>query len=344
MIDEDFEQRLRDSLRAEASKAPLRSPAVPRLGGSALRQKASMPAGLRRWPVPVTAVLAAAAVAAGVVAYGPSSSQPAVAATAPMLSYRPAGVPRAGSLLPALAAAARRQRSLVPPVGGYLYQATETWNLVVSVSGASVTSRVIPRLQQAWSSAEGATMRETDQDAAPVAPGPLSQSEQAAARRELASGRVTSGPLPPAWGKLPLQPRALFRHLAEMFGKPPHPRMSSQVDVGWALENLAQYLQYNPPAPKLLTSVYTMIDLFPGVSDAGWVTDRAGRRGLAIAVPTGGPGYEHSVRLIVNPRSGRLLDVEDIQIDPSGVKIRTPFVFSYTLFLRAGVTSSLQGS
>jgi hypothetical protein len=43
-------------------------------------------------------------------------------------------------------------------------------------------------------------------------------------------------------------------------------------------------------------------------------------QGLAISVPTGGTGQEHSWRLIVDPESGRLGDAEDIQIDPSAYK------------------------
>jgi hypothetical protein len=221
----------------------------------------------------------------------------------------------------------------------------------VAVSADAVTSQVNPELQQAWSTPAGDIRRQIQQNAVPVAPGPLSQGEEAAARREAAYGPVTAEPaLTAAENPLralsssTLSPQALFRELATngMTTAIPDLQLSNQVDVGYALQALAAYLQYTPPSPGLLASVYRMIALIPGVSDAGWVRDRAGRQGLAIAVPAGGPGYEHSWRLIVDPGSGRLLDAEDIQIDPSAVKIPTPFVFSYTLFLRSQTTPALQ--
>ena len=268
-----------------------------------------------------------------------------------MLSYHPSGAPEIGSLLPSLAARAARQSLLTPPIGGYVYQATETWYLAVAVGASSVTSQVIPKLQRTWSTSAGYIRRQTVQNAAPVAPGPLSPSEEAAARREAAYGPVTVEPaLTAAENPLrtlnssTLSPQALFRELADDGIKAAISdlQMSNQVDVGYALQNLVAYLQHTPPSPQLLATVYRMIALIPGVSDAGWVRDRAGRVGLAISVPTGGMGHEHSWRLIVDPESGRLLDAEDVQVDPSAIKIRTPFVFSYTLFLQSQTSSGFQ--
>jgi hypothetical protein len=176
-----------------------------------------------------------------------------------------------------------------------------------------------------------------------VAPGPLTSGEENAALHAVAYGPPESIPVAPGTpmtsiSGLPLKPTALFRVLATAGDGRTAARMSSQVDVGRALENLMIYLQYSPPTPALLSSAYRMLAMIPGVSDAGRVTDRAGREGVAIAVPVGGPGYEHSYRIIVNPGSGQLLGAEDIQIDPSGVRIPTPFVFHYVVFVRPGIT------
>jgi hypothetical protein len=352
MIDEVFEQRLRRALYADACRAPLQPAVPPRPTGAGRMKGAGRPGWLPRWAGPVAAGVTAAAVAAAVVAYGTASPPRADAVTASMLSYRPAGAPAVGALLPALAARAARQPLRTPPPGGYLYQATETWYLAVAVSADAVTSQVIPKLEQSWSTSAGDIRRQTQQNATPVAPGPLSQSEEAAARREATYGPVTAEPaLPAAENPLralnssSLSPQALFRELADngiTTTALPDPQLSNQVDVAYALQNLVAYLQYTPPSPRLLASVYRMIALIPGVSDAGWVRDRAGRQGLAISVPVDGPGHEFSWRLIADPGSGGLLDAEDIQVDPSGIKIRTPFVFSYTLFLRSQVTPILQ--
>jgi len=348
MIDESFENRLRQALHADAERAPLPPAVLPRITGARRRRR---PGRLPRWAGPAAAGLTAAAVVAAVVVHGTASPSRAEAVTAAMLSYHPSGAPAIGSLLPALAARAAQQPLLTPPPGGYVYQATETWYLAVAVGAGSVTSQVIPKLQQTWSTAAGLIRRQTVQNATPVAPGPLTQSEEAAARREAAYGPVTAEPaLTAAQNPLrtlnssTLSPQALFRVLADdgIKAAAPAPQMSSQVDVGYALQNLVAYLQYTPPSPQLLAAVYRMIALIPGISDAGWVRDRAGREGLAISVPAGGTGHEHSWRLIADPESGRLLDAEDIQIDPSGIKIRTPFVFSYTLFLHSQTSSGFQ--
>jgi hypothetical protein len=349
MIDEGFENRLRQALQADAERAPLSSTVLPRISGAGPRRRAGR---LPRWAGPAVAGLTAAAVAAAVVVvHGTASPARTEAITAAMLSYRPSGAPAIGSLLPALAARAARQPLLTPPPGGYVYQATETWYLAVAVGASSVTSQVIPKLQRTWSSSAGYVRRQTVQNAVPVAPGPLSQSEEAAARRGAAYGPATAEPaLTAAENPLrtlnssALSPQALFRELADDGIKAaiPGPQMSSQVDVGYALQNLVAYLQYIPPTPQLLTAVYRMIALIPGISDAGWVHDRAGREGLAISVPTGGTGQEHSWRLIVDPESGRLLDAEDIQIDPSAIKIPTPFVFSYALYLQSQTSAGFQ--
>ena len=348
MIDEGFENRLRQALHADAERAPLSPAVLPQIATASRRRR---PGRLPRWAGPAAAGVTAAAVAAAVVVHGTSAPSRTEAVTAAMLSYHPSGAPEIGSLLPSLAARAARQSLLTPPIGGYVYQATETWYLAVAVGASSVTSQVIPRLQLTWSTPAGYIRRQTVQNAAPVAPGPLSPSEEAAARREAAYGPVTVEPaLTAAENPLrtlnssTLSPQALFRELADDGIKAAIPDLqtSNQVDVGYALQNLVAYLQHTPPSPQLLATVYRMIALIPGVSDAGWVRDRAGREGLAISVPTGGTGQEHSWRLIVDPESGRLLDAEDIQIDPSAIKIRTPFVFSYTLYLQSQTNSGHQ--
>jgi hypothetical protein len=348
MIDEGFENRLRQALQADADRAPLPSAVLPRIAVASRRRR---PGRLPRWTGPAAAGLTAAAVAAAVAVHGTSSPARAQAVTATMLSYHPSGAPAIGSVLSSLAAQAARQPRLTPPPGGYVYQGTETWYLAVAVGAGPVTSQVIPELRQSWSTSAGYIRRQTEQNAAPVAPGPLSQSEEAAARSEAAYGPVTVDPALSA-AQDPLRtlnssvpgPRALFGVLAGAGAGAgvPAATMSSQVDVGYAMQNLAGYLQDTPPSPQLLAAVYRMIALIPGVRDAGWVRDRAGRQGLAIAVPAGGAGHEHSWRLIADPGSGRLLDAEDIQVDPSAVKIGTPFVFSYTLYLQSQASAGLQ--
>jgi len=334
--DTDLEQRLRAALRETAAAAPLRSPHSP---PAASGQRARRP----RRVMQAAAIAIPAVLAATVTAFALDGSGPAAQPTAaPMLVYYRVGAPAGRPLLAGLAARAVASPPLRAPAGDYLYQETESWNLSVAVSGQAVSTQVTPRLGEVWSTSRG-PRRDIEREAATVAAGPLTAAEEAAARHAVSYGPASDVPVTPGTPMtstrgLPLQPAALFQALAAVPGRHGPARLSSQIDVGYALQNLMIYLQYAPPSPALLSSVYRMVATFPGVTDAGWVTDRAGRPGVAIAVPIGGAGYEHSYRLIADPRTGQLLDAEDIQIDPSGIRIRTPFVFSYLVFIRSAVT------
>jgi hypothetical protein len=342
MTGKDLEGRLRAVLQADAERAPLRSPLTPP-GGTSQQRARHVPR--KRWVAGVGVPAVAAGLIAGLIVYGPGSVPSAAAATPPMLIYHQTGAPALTPLLSALAAKSRTLPPLRVSPGEYLYQETESWDLSVSVSNHVASSQVIPVLKQVWSTSSGGPRRDIERQAKPVSPSPLTAAEEAATRNAVTYGAATNVPVDPSapmtsTHDLPLNPMALFRKLATVGGG--HgAQVSSQIDVGRALNNLMIYLEYSPPSPSLLSSTYHMLALIPGVSDAGRVTDRAGRHGIAIAVPVGGSGYEHSYRLIVDPNSGRLLDFEDIQIDPSGVNIPTPFVFHYVVFVRSALASDL---
>jgi hypothetical protein len=344
----EFEQRVHAALHADAARIEGSHPDQPRQRPAPAARERE-----RAWgrTLAIPAGVVACALAAAFVVTGLRSPRPAIAAVAPpLLIFDRLDAPPVQPLLANLAVRAARQRPLQPPPHEYVYIAQESWNLSVSV-GASVSAAVVPVLTETWSSPAGPDLA-IQRSAAPLAPGPLTPSEEAQARHAVALGkpvrqRLASREVFGSLAALPTEPRALFRQLADPGHWPARSgwptTLSSPRAVGVAMKSLVNYLDYSAPIPTLLANLYRMLALLPGVSDAGWVTDRAGRRGIAIAVPTGGKGGWHSFRLIVNPANGRLLDVEDIQLDQSAVPIKPPFVFSYVIYINTRVVRNLGG-
>lgn len=257
-----------------------------------------------------------------------------------------AGAPAVTPLLARLSERASQLAAVDPPPNGYVYLAQQSWYLAVAV-GKSVSTKVVPTVTETWRSAAGPQLS-IETPAAPLSAGLPSPAERSQSLRAVAHGRPVRERLSPrevapfaSVSGLSSQPRALFRQLADPghFGWPTS--LTNPVAVGHAMNSLVEYLDYSAPSPAFLGSLYRMLALVPGVSDAGRVTDRAGRPGIAIAVPTGGKGYWHSFRLIVDPSSGRLLDVEDIQLVRSALAIKPPFVYSYVVYLHTGVTGRI---
>lgn len=334
-----LETRLRSALRADATRAPLGGMAAPPIAPRPRRAS-------RRLVLVAVPALAAVATVAVVVILGPASSAPAVAATPPMLIFDSHGAPPVARLLSRLEARADESPWLIPSAGEYVYLQSESWDLVVAVSRGSATSTVVPKLRETWSSSSGPKLQ-VQRAAARVSPGALSVREQTRVRQGVAAGPAHRSVLSAAavrpfdtLAELPQTPKRLFDRLADPVGYGPSDR-SDPVAVGHAMENLRNYLAYSPTTPRFLRALYRMLGTVPGVSDAGGVTDRAGRPGVAIAVPTGGPGARHSFRLIADPQTGQLLGLEDIQLDPSAVNVRTPCVFSYDVLLRQRTVSGV---
>jgi hypothetical protein len=337
-----IEERLRAALEADASRAVGCDPDAPPITALARGRQRS------RWtrrPIVAVAALASGTAAivllAIVLVVGPGSPASAVAATPPMLVFDRAGAPPVEALLASLAARAARLAPVEQSNTGYVYEVLQSWNLAVAVSGSTASASVIPTVTQTWSSSAGPLLS-IETPAAPLAPRPLSRAEEARTLHGATVGRPYTQHLRPSelrpfatLSRLSGNPRRLFHQLADPGGFGWVSKLTSPIAVGHATLSLTNYLGYSPATPAFLRTLYRMLALVPGVSDAGWVTDRAGRRGIAIAVPTGGKGHWHSFRVIADPSSGRLLGVEDIQLQRSPVPIKPPFVFAYDLYLHA---------
>jgi hypothetical protein len=235
---------------------------------------------------------------------------------------------------------------ITPSRGTYVYFPEQSWYLAVRVA-RSVSTSVIPTLTRTWTSVDGPQLVVSGRAPA-LSPRALSSTEQMDARTGIVRGPIVRRRLSPravapfgSMADLSQDPRQLFRELAD----PGHfgwaHSFSDPAAVGHAMSFLVQYLDYSVPSPAFLRGLYRMLAYVPAVSDAGWVTDRAGRRGLALAVRIGARGAWQSFRLIVDPRNGRLLDVEDIALNSSALRIQPPYVSSYFVYLAPSLVHRL---
>ncbi len=292
--------------------------------------------------VSVPVCVLAAAVIVIVVLTGPGSTSPAAAATPPQLVFDRTDAPPISSLLKRLSVEAGKLPLITAPKGGYVYFRSETWNLVVSVSNQTATSTLVPKVDEIWSGADGPRLQ-IQRDAAPITPEPLSAAEERNARKTVTTGPPQRSYLRPSdlgvfdsLAGLPDAPGALFAKLAAPQGYG-STRLTDPIAVGRAINSLENYLDFSAPTPRFLTALYKMLAIVPGVSDAGWTTDRAGRAGIGIAVTSDGVTTE----IVVNPRTGALLDIEDVQLDKNLNRVRVPAVIGYDLLFKAATVSVL---
>lgn len=90
--------------------------------------------------------------------------------------------------------------------------------------------------------------------------------------------------------------------------------------------------------PQLRASLYQLAADIPGIELVGTVTDRAGRRGTAVAAGRGDTRLE----LIFDPRTSALLAQQEVLVHPiPDTTAPVGTAISYTLFLDSGVTRSL---
>jgi hypothetical protein len=166
------------------------------------------------------------------------------------------------------------------------------------------------------------------------------------------SGQLEPGELPLDVSKLPTDPADLLRVIAagktgdsnldEGPGTPGG--VSAMASFGSAADLLSQ--PEVGVTPALRSALYQVMASLPGVQLLGAATDRSGQSGTAIAGPTYmGLRYQ----LIIDPSTGKLLEQEQVIVDPSaesaGVQKyagATPGqVTSWTDYLSSGVVNSV---
>ncbi len=351
----DLEDRLRRALHADANRIEGRYAHRPALRAVEYSHRRRARRGSPLWTpigMRISAVAAIGLLGVLLVIAG-SRPRPAVQETPPMLVFDSFRAPLVKPLLARLAAHAAQLTVMALRRGDYTYFEHESWDLSVAVDGREVSSTVTPTLTETWVARTGGGVS-LQRSGVPLSPGPLTSVEESAAAHARAVGPTTreslSAHTTALYGHLSAlsqNPRTLFTQLADPGDySARYPAlwptaMSSPTAVAHAVTTPLQLLDYHAPTPKFLSTFYRMLMLVPGVSDAGWVTDRAGRRGIAIAVAVGVRGNRASIRFIVDPNTGQLLDVERIQLDRLLVRITPPYVQSYDVFLKAAVVARI---
>jgi hypothetical protein len=265
-------------------------------------------------------------------------SRPAYAATPPLLMpISDAGKP-AERVLKRLAATAEEQ----PPLAGgrYHYLKTASWYLHTTVYDQDhAESVIVPSIDEQWRSEDGSGKVVTA-SGEPVEAGPPGAEADRQASGDLpdGEGEVTEYPpgglssiRPTEW--YPRDPSRLREKLlAELADneRPEHVQIFVELD---------ELLSQQRVPPDLLAAFYRVLAEDAEMRSYGPVTDRAGRRGIAV-----GLDYEYDrYMLIVDRETGTPLGIEEIlTTDPGKLNVRVSAVIGYIVLLAGGDVASTE--
>jgi hypothetical protein len=320
------------------------SDATPPAGGEAAAGDVVplRPRRARRWWTVGAGVAAAAAVGVAVTLLPGNEPAPAVAlGSPPMLAYpldpeqlaAGAGAPARDTLLDLAATAAEQQDP--EPAGPVQHSLSQSWLMSTTVDGQGVSTTTIdPTVVESWIGGDGSwTMAEwrgahLEADGRLGAPG--------TAPEDAAVDRFPAGAVDPdAVQDLSLDPETLRAELLEPLAGIGCGPGGDPASGAWclylAVTDLAD--RYVMPA-ALESAVWTVLAEEPGVTLAGEVTDRLGRRTVAVSVPAPADESIPTVRvLLIDPETGRLSGREEVTLSSPLLEITEPTVtlFRYTL-------------
>lgn len=270
-----------------------------------------------------TAVLVAPAVFPGIYPGGRSVTA-VYAATPPLLHYTAlVGDPSPRQLLTTLAARAAAQTPR-PRTGRYDFVRTRAWYWDMTSDPPDHSTHALDyTLRDQWLAQDGS------------------------GRLEETRGGVrtnTSGVLPAqaagAPTDLPTDPTALQAVLAEQ----DHPTSTQ----GW-FDAAGAVWDTQVVTPAMESALLLVLADKPNMVVRGTVTDRAGRVGVAISTDhdSGTGNAKHAptseperYTLIINPRTGNLLDLEEVLFRAVNIPVKVPFTFSYDMWISSGYTDS----
>ncbi|MGH2856273.1 MAG: CU044_5270 family protein [Solirubrobacteraceae bacterium] len=238
---------------------------------------------------------------------------PALAATPRPLHYNapPPGAPTGRGVLLNLARAAARQAAPAPSPGRrYAYVKTVGWYLTLG-QGAGA-GHVFPQARRSWLKADGSGRMVTTT-------GTHTQ-----------ISRLTVGSEPRLLD-LSTNPRVLADELAVG-----HPRSDGPQEQLVAFTDTASQQPISPPAEA---AILRLLARTPDLVNRGSVTDRAGRRGVAVSFDATRLGNRYT--LILDPRTGGLLGFEQTLIGSAARRhVRPGAVLAYTTIINAGYVDS----
>lgn len=235
------------------------------------------------------------------------------AATPRPLVFGDALPPSGEAVLLALSAAAASQPAPVPGAGTrYAYVRRQWWQLPARRRGLP-PSKVVSTVTESWTAPDGAGRVLT------------SAASSAMKATTIAAGH----PLP----RLSTRPAILASRFG--FG---YPSSSSPAREFVSLADLAGG---QPLTGAVEAAILRLLARIPGVLDSGSVTDRDGRPGVAVSLPSEYTGTEILYTLIFAPATGRLLEADEtLTGDPGALDVPQGSVISYTTFLASGYVAA----
>jgi hypothetical protein len=283
------------------------------------------------------AAFAVAAVVLGGVAFQSWRAERADARTPPLLHFSDGdiagamsgtGVPAREALLRVAAVAAAQ-----PVAGGSGDQKVESygWYMDTSVDQGVGTTVVVPMFQTTVLRPDGSfTNRE-------VRAPELDVHGQLVKGGFPPGGQIAGDDLPAGTfdadlvSELPREPVALRSALLAMEGAEVGTDAKPQ---GALLEQgvIDLYAQRVVPS-DLAAALWTVLAGEPDVVGFGMTTDRLGRVGIAVAVPTGQRDAPATVTLVISPDDGRLLEWDNIVASMPQIGIDRPAVAGFQAFL-----------
>jgi hypothetical protein len=237
----------------------------------------------------------------------------AYAATPPLLQYQTtAAAPSGQELLRQLAVLAERQSP--KPAGRYDFVKTRGWYYEVSVDErGAVTGQLDPTFLQQWIAPDGSGRLE----------------ETRSGRTTLNDSAAGGFAGPQAW---PTDPAALRAQLAK--SHPNYGTFESFTAVGdiWSVQVVS---------PRLQAGLLRMLAGERELTNAGTVTDRIGRSGVAVSTESSHNGLKTRYTLIFDPKTGMLLDFEQVLLESGKLPVKVPATFSYTVWITTGQVNSI---
>jgi hypothetical protein len=252
--------------------------------------------------------------------WGPSHHR--FAATPPTLAITPATPPSAAATLRELSAVAHRQaRAGAPASGGYAYVQREHWQLADQHVGGRRVDHPLPQLISTWRAADGAG--------------------RALIVAHTRDGEATTVTALPAGARVPALTgsAATLDHRLGL-----HRGVSTQT----ALSAFAGLAAEEPIPAGAESEILRLLAGDAGLTNAGMTRDRNGRPGTVIQFTSAatrsviGPGLAVRDTLVLDPRTGALLEFDTALAGPPGrLNVQSGALLSYVVFLQSGRVARL---
>jgi hypothetical protein len=315
---------------------------------------ASPPRRRRGLLVAAAALLAAAVLAVGVV--GPfdvpflGRGTPALAATPPLLSFDPSGMPDAKAVLERLAQKAAAQPP-APGSGRFDYVQVQAWYLDSAIGGGQTTSALVPTLIEAWTAPDGSGRSRTVRGHAEVERVGSKQTLKAVlagtgAAQVTVFGEGGTSKLPLIdLSRLSTDPGVLAKQLLRNEGTLSYSPDPAGAPVWFQrVQNVVALYRRQVVPPRLQAALLRVLATTPGLVVLGRGHDRVGRAVVAVGFESAAHGRPARYELLLDPRSGVLRGVEEavttLRVNPQTgrdyLNVRIPALVESETYLASG--------